>query len=92
MNNHTIGEILAESPRMGKDSEIAEKMNRVIKKFDDYERVHGFCCALCPPEANWHPADEIFPDDEFGDLCEQHLRKVEEERELAEEEKRDHHK
>ena len=87
----TIGEVLANPPHMG-ESEIVKEVNRRIKKFDEYERIDGYRCALCPPDANWHPASEIYPDDEYGDLCKRCLDEVEEAREIEEQEKKFHHK
>lgn len=87
----TIGDILSTPPRMG-ESGFVEEVEEKLKKLDAYERVHGFICNHCPDEANWHPADEIFPDDECGDLCEACLKEEEKARDAIEAEKKFHHK
>ena len=84
-----ICDVIAPSPRMGETSEIVDRMGRAVKGFDELEQKEGYRCVLCN---HWFPADEIFVDDEHGDLCKKHFDEVEAERELAEEERVNHHK
>ena len=85
----TIGEILADPPRMGETPEFVKEVQEKIRKLDKIDRRESFArCEHCPDEANYHKESELFWDDEYGYLCEKCLADVEREREELEEQER----
>jgi len=97
----TLGDVLADPPRMGRESDIVKRMKRNVRKFDEYEARETYAvCIHCPDEANYHKENELFWDDECeGYLCERCLGEEEEAREveseariIIEQEKKFHHK
>jgi len=95
----TLGDVLADPPRMGRESDIVKRMKRNVRRFDEYEESEFFRCNHCNPNANLFPGDEIFWDDEHGWLCERCLGEEERAREaeadrknIIENEKELHHK
>jgi len=62
----TLGDVLADPPRMGRESDIVKRMKRNVRKFDEYEARETYAvCIHCPDEANYHKENELFWDDEF---------------------------